>query len=157
MRLRLIVTALIASSLAACSSGGPVKRLSPPQASLNQLSVQADGQWQLDLRLQNFSTMSMRFEQVQLELHSGEQLIATLQAQPALVVGAESADIHRLTIQPTAQGRLLAAATLADARPLPYQLEGSVQAAPLDGRMRQYPIKFRSTLHPAPGLPGVLR
>ncbi|KRG78881.1 hypothetical protein ABB30_02280 [Stenotrophomonas ginsengisoli] len=156
MRARVIVSALLASLLVACSSG-PVKRVSPPQASLSQLTVKADGQWQLDLRLQNFSTMGMRFEALQLELRSGDELIANLDARPGLVVGAESGDVYRLDIQPNAHGRLLAATALADARSLPYQLSGKLDAGPEDGRSRQYPITFRSTLHPAPGLPGVLR
>ena len=156
MRARVILSALLASLLIACSSG-PVKRVSPPQASLSQLTVKPDGQWQLDLRLQNFSTMAMRFETLQLELRSGDELIANLDAQPNLVVGAESGDVYALNVQPNAHGRLLAASALADARSLPYQLTGKLDAAPAEGRSRQYPITFRSSLHPAPGLPGVLR
>jgi hypothetical protein len=156
MRVRVILSAVLAGLLIACSSG-PVKRVSPPQASLSQLTVKPDGQWQLDLRLQNFSTMAMRFESVQLELRSGDELIANLEARPALVVGAESGDVYALSVQPNAHGRLLAASALADARSLPYQLSGKLDAAPEQGRSRQYPISFRSTLHPAPGLPGVLR
>ncbi len=117
MRARLFPLALAASLLTACSTG-PVKRVSPPQVSVAQLSVQADGQWQVDLRLQNFSSIG---------------------------------------VQPTATGRLLAAGALADARALPYQLSGKLQASPVDGRSREYPITFRSSLHPAPGLSGVLR
>ncbi|MGN0858886.1 MAG: LEA type 2 family protein [Stenotrophomonas sp.] len=156
MRACLPLLALSALLLAACSSG-PVKRVSPPQASISQLTVLADGQWQLELRLQNFSTMAMRFDSVKLELRSEQELLARVEAQPGFSVGAESGDLHRLTVQPTAQGRLLAAATLADTRALPYQLSGTLQASPDSGRPRDYPITYRSTLHPAPGLPGVLR
>jgi len=151
-----VALAALAMLVSACSSG-PVKRVSPPQASLSQLTVQADGQWQLDLRLQNFSSMAMRFESVQLELHSGNELIANLNAQADFVVGAESGDVYRISAQPNAHGRLLAAHALADSQSLPYQLTGTVTAAPLEGRSRDYPLTYRSALHPAPGLPGVLR
>lgn len=156
MRARLFPLALAASLLTACSTG-PVKRVSPPQVSVAQLSVQADGQWQVDLRLQNFSSMAMRFEGLELELRSGDEILARLHSEPNLNVGAESADIHPIGVQPTATGRLLAAGALADARALPYQLSGKLQASPVDGRSREYPITFRSSLHPAPGLSGVLR
>ena len=102
MRARLPLIALSTLLLAACSSG-PVKRVSPPQASISQLTVLADGQWQLELRLQNFSTMAMRFDSVQLDLRNEQELLARLEAQPAFSVGAESGDLHRLTVQPTAQ------------------------------------------------------
>ncbi|MET3008431.1 hypothetical protein ABXT00_03535 [Stenotrophomonas koreensis] len=156
MRARLFLLALVASLLTACSTG-PVKRISPPQVSVAQLSVQADGQWQMDLRLQNFSSMAMRFEDLQLEVRSGDEVLARVQTNADLSVGAESADIHALSVQPTATGRVLAASALADARALPYQLSGKLQASPVDGRTREYPINFRSSLHPAPGLSGVLR
>src|SRR5690606_3602572 len=39
--------------LAACSSG-PVRRVSEPSASIQQLTVRADGSWSVDLRLQNY-------------------------------------------------------------------------------------------------------
>ncbi len=156
MRLRVILGCLLMAALSACSSA-PNKRVSPPAASISELRVDSDGQWQLQLRLQNHSGMSMRFDAIELELHSGNEQIARISAQPALSVGAESADIHTLTLTPDAQARLLAASVLADRTALPYELTGQVQAAAGQRKVRSYPISHRSTLYPAPGLPGVLR
>lgn len=156
MRLRLLLSCLVLAALCACSSA-PSKRISPPGVRVSQLQVQADGQWELQLRLHNNSGMAMRFDQVRLELRSGEQLLASIDARPALSVGAESGDTHVLTVTPDAQARLLVAGVLADGSALPYQLRGQATAAPVDGRGRDYPLNFSSTLYPAPGLPGVLR
>ncbi len=48
--------------LAACGGGKPVRRINPPALSIQQLAVQADGRWLLELRVQNFSTVPMRFD-----------------------------------------------------------------------------------------------
>ena len=156
MRARTLLPLLATALLAACSSG-PVKRISPPAASIQQINVLADGSWDIQLRLQNFSSMAMRFDSAALALSSNSTEIGQLQASPALSVGPESADVFTLRLTPSAQGRLLAAGVLADGLGLPYRLLGEVHAAPSDGRSRRYPIDARSTLHPAPGLPGVLR
>lgn len=143
--------------LAGCT-GGPVKRVSPPAASLQQVTVQPDGRWEVQLRLQNFSSMAMTFSAPRLNVHSGQIPLLAIDSLPGQpVVGPESADVVSLTLTPTAEGRQLAAGVLADGRSLPYQLKGTLQAAPAERRSREYPIDFRSTLHPAPGLPGVLR
>lgn len=153
---QLTAMALTALLLIACSSG-TVKRVSPPGASVQQVSVQTDGQWVIQLRLQNFSSMAMTFSTTDLSLVSGNTAAAELRATSALTIGPESADNLTLTVLPTPEARQLVAGILADGRSLPYQLKGTLEAAPSERRARQWPIDFRSTLHPAPGLPGVLR
>ena len=152
--LALAATALL--MVAGCSSG-PVKRVSPPAASIQQITVQPDGRWDVQLRLQNFSSMAMTFSSANLTLSSGTLQALTIDTLPAESVGPESADVVSLVLVPSAEARQLAAGVLADGRSLPYQLKGTVEAAPSDKKAKSWPIDFRSTLHPAPGLPGVLR
>lgn len=90
--LRLATTALLCIALGACG-GGMVKRVSPPAASLQQLTVQADGSWSAELRLQNYSSIPMRFDSLKLDVSVAEQAAGTLQASPALSIGPESADV----------------------------------------------------------------
>lgn len=156
MRMQTLLPLLALALLAACSSG-PAKRVSPPAASIQQVTVQADGSWDIQLRLQNFSSIAMRFDTADLALSSDSADIGRMQASPALSISPESADVITLRLTPSAQGRLIAAGVLADGLALPYRLLGEVNATPSDGRSRRYPIDSRSTLHPAPGLPGVLR
>lgn len=142
--------------LAGCGSG-PVRRVSEPAASIQQLTVRADGRWDVQLRLQNYSTVAMRFTATDIEVAFDNGSAARVQAQPQLVVGPESADVYTATLQPTAAGRARLASALADGRGLNYSLGGTMDAAPEDGGGRSYKVKLSSALAPVPGLPGVLR
>ena len=152
-----LVATLIALLLAACGSGGPVRRVSEPAASIQQLTVRADGRWDVQLRLNNFSSMAMRFSSARLDIALDGTLAARLEANPGIEVGPESADVFTATLAPLPEGRARMATALADGRSVAYSLTGTVQAAPLDGSPREYRIKRDSALSPVPGLPGVLR
>jgi hypothetical protein len=151
-----ILVVVVAGVLAACSSGPP-RRVSPPAASIQQLTVNADGSWSLDLRLQNYSSIPMRFDSLRLEMKVGDQAAGTLQASPAISVGPESADVVRVAVAPASLARIAIADALAARRPLDYSLDGSVQAGVEDRKARDYGIDTRSRLNPVPGLDGVLR
>ena len=86
--------------LAACSSG-PVRRVSEPAVNIQQLTVRADGSWSVDLRIDNFSSVPMRFDRVVLAMTVGGESAGTLQGQPALTIGPESADVATLTLAPS--------------------------------------------------------
>ena len=153
---RVAALAFAALLLAGCGSG-PVRRVSEPAASIQQLTVRADGRWDVQVRLQNYSTVAMRFTATDIEVAFDNGSAARVQAQPQLVVGPESADVYTATLQPTAAGRARVATALADCRGLNYSLGGTMDAAPEDGGGRSYKVKLSSALAPVPGLPGVLR
>lgn len=148
--------AMVVCMLAACG-GGSVKRISEPAASIQQLTVRADGRWDVQLRLDNFSSVPMRFTATNIEIVFDNGAAGSVQTQPQISIGPESADVVNATISPTADGRARIATALADGRSLNYTLGGSVDAAPEDGKSRTYKIKRDSALTPVPGLPGVLR
>lgn len=157
--LRRFHTALILLSvlaLTACGEG-VVKRVSEPATRLQQLTVNADGSWKVALRLQNFSSMPMRFDDVSLKLSVGDADAGTLNAKPGVSIGGTSADVIELQLQPAAPARLRVADALAGNHTLSYTLEGSVSATPEEKKQRTFQIDNRSTLNPTPGLPGVLR
>ncbi|ADV27033.1 hypothetical protein Psesu_1185 [Pseudoxanthomonas suwonensis 11-1] len=141
--------------LAACS--GKVKRVSPPAASIQQLSVERDGSWTVELRLHNYSSMSMRFEQVSLAVTVDEHPAGTLEASPAISIGPSAADTVRATLRPQPMARLAVADALAGRRELSYKLEGEVAATPEEAKRRSFTLDANGTLSPAPGLEGVLR
>ena len=143
--------------LAGCSSSGPVRRVSEPAASVQQLTVRADGRWDVQLRLQNYSSVPMRFTATNLSIAFDNGAAASLQAQPQISIGPESADVFSATVTPLPAGRARIATALADGRGLNYTLTGSLETAPEDGRSRNYKIERTSALAPVPGLPGVLR
>ncbi|NOT89289.1 MAG: LEA type 2 family protein [Lysobacter sp.] len=157
MRLSAAITAAACLlALSGCVTG-PVRRVSEPTASIQQLSVGTDGQWTVALRLQNFSNVPMRFERIAMTLRAGTEVAGELQAAPALTIGPESADVVDVTLAPSAAARIVIADALADRRSLDYSLEGKISAAAEDHKARDYKVKRNSALSPVPGLPGVMR
>jgi hypothetical protein len=148
--------ALAVLALTACG-GGKVKRVSEPAASIQQLTVGNDGNWDVELRLRNYSSMPMRFDSVALAVKVGDESAGTLSATPAVSIGPESADIITVRLQPTSSARIVVADALAGGRSLFYELEGSISVTPEDKKQRSFEVKSRNSLNQAPGLPGVLR
>lgn len=155
-RTRYALITLCALALTACG-GGVVKRVSEPAASIQQLSVGSDGNWTVQLRLRNYSSMPMHFDSVALKITVGDQLAGTLGDTPALSIGPESADVVSIRLQPNSSARLIVADTLAGGRSLPYELAGTISVTPDGYKQRSFEIQARSSLNQAPGLPGVLR
>lgn len=154
---RLACAGALVMILATCASGPP-RRVSEPAASIQQLTVGADGAWSIELRLQNYSSVPMRFDGVDLGLATGDVDAGRLLAQPGITVGPESADLVSVRLAPTAGARMLVADALAGRGGVSYALEGTITAAPADrGGSRPYDIERRSALSPVPGLAGVLR
>ncbi len=145
----------VAVALTACNSN--VKRVSPPAASVQQLTVGANGSWTLALRLQNFSSMPMTFDSVDLQMQVGDQDAGKISARPAISIGGVSADVITVELQPSSAARIVVADALAGNRTLGYSLKGTVAATPQEKKQRSFEIDNRSTLNQAPGLPGVLR
>ncbi len=145
-----------ALALAACS-GGPVKRVSEPSASIQQLTVGNDGNWDVELRLRNYSSMPMRFDAVSLAMKVGDEAAGTLSTQPGVSIGPESADVVKVRLQPSSAARIVVADSLAGGRSLFYELEGTISATPEEKKQRSFDVKSRNSLNQAPGLPGVLR
>jgi len=154
----LMVAAMLASVwlLGACGSG-MVRRVSDPAASLQQLTVNTDGSWSLQLRLQNYSSIAMRFDSVTLAMKIGGQKAGTVQATPQLSIGPESADVVTVAFAPTSEARVAVADALVSRRGIAYSLEGSIAAVPEEAKTRTFTLTSRNTLSPVPGLDGVLR
>ena len=155
--LRLATIALLGLALAGCGSGGPVRRISEPAASIQQLTVRADGRWEVEVRLNNYSSVPMRFPATSIIIAFDNGAAATVEAQPQIAIGPESADVFTATVSPLPEGRARVATALADGRGLNYTLGGTLEAGPEDGKSRSYKVKLSSALTPVPGLPGVLR
>ena len=143
--------------LAACGSSGPVRRVSDPSASIQQLSVRADGSWSLDLRLDNFSSIPMRFDAIDLAMTVQGQPPATLRTSPGFTIGPESADVATLQLVPPAGAKIAIADALARGSAIGYELKGTITATPEDGKPRVFEFERDNALAPVPGLPGVMR
>ena len=133
----LVLVASLALLATACSSG-PVRRISEPAASIQQLTVQADGGWRLALRLQNYSSIPMRFDAVDLRLGVGGEAAGTLAHRPGVEIGPGSADVVEVALQPGSSARMLLADALAERALVVaahFALPGHIERAG-DGGMR---------------------
>ena len=101
---RLACIAALALLLAGCGTG-PVRRVSEPATSIQQLTVRDDGRWDVALRFNNFSSVAMRFDSTALEIAFDNGSAARLDLQPSLEVAPESADVHTASVSPTPAGR----------------------------------------------------
>ncbi|MBK9493718.1 MAG: hypothetical protein BWZ07_00228 [Alphaproteobacteria bacterium ADurb.BinA280] len=153
----LLAMSLIALSgllLSACQSG-PKVRIFPPSASLQELRVATNGDWVLQLRLQNYSTVGMRLQLQTAELGVDALPPMDLPSSEALLVSTGSTEILELTLTPDAASRQRIAEALQSRKGVGYRLSGEIRS--LEPRERRDPFEFSSSLTPMPGLAGVLR
>src|SRR5690606_35363600 len=103
-RFRTLLLLLSVLVLAACA-GGPPKRIFPPQVSLHELKVEADGQWTAQLRIRNFSTVPMHFNRLSATLSIGAEVAGRIEVDPGLGVGPGSSELisHRFSPSPAAR------------------------------------------------------
>lgn len=146
----------VAFLISSCASG-PVRRVSDPAASLQQITVQADSSWQVDLRLQNYSSIPMRFENVVLKMTIDGQDAAYIGYSAPITIGPESPDVVKVTVMPSLAGKALIAEALTRRTTLNYKLQGTITASPDAAKSRVFNYSGNSSLNPAPGLSGVLR
>lgn len=148
---RLLLLALLTLGATACGSGGPVKRVFPPDVRLQQLDLAPPA---VALRVQSFSTVPSLVEAYDLRLEIAGIDAAHLRGAPAVTVLPQAAEVLpvQATLAPEAIER--ARAALANGTALRYRLVGTITVEPSG---RAYPIDYSSALSPAPGLDGVLR
>ncbi|UHQ19571.1 hypothetical protein LVB87_15500 [Lysobacter sp. KIS68-7] len=154
---RWLIAAALLASLAGCG-GGPVKRVSKPAASIQQLTVRADGGWDVDVRIDNYSSVEMHVQEVSLALTVAGESAGTLsRAGGDFSIGPESADVETFKLSPTSAAKITVADALAGRKTVAYALKGTMNATFQDAGQRNFEIDATNSLDPAPGLPGVLR
>lgn len=150
---RLLLLLSLLTGLIGCAHG-PKQRLYPPVASLQELAVQPDGRWQMQLRLQNFSTVPTTFTSIQAHLVVAGQDAGEISVAPGITIGPDSADAVPVSLTPTLAAKTVVAAALASGQPMSYSLKGRISSST---PKRDDDFHFDSSLNPAPGLRGVLR
>lgn len=143
---RIAALALAVLWLAACG-GGPVRRINPPTASVQQLRV-LDAQWELVVRVNNFSTVPMRFERIDTALEIGGQSIP-LAGTLGFDIPGQSADVATFRVASVAH-----ALDAAAQGGTPYRLSGTITTSEPSER---FEFERDSRLSPVPGKPGEYR
>ncbi len=145
MTLRHFIFAFAVAVLVAGCGSGPVKRITPPAVSIQQLVAAPDGNWHVTLRVQNYSTVAMRYSALHVALHIAGVDVGTLDLKPDLDIPPNSADV--------VDGTLHASAKLPPGD-LEYRITGTIDTSePKDN----FKVDRSSRLSPAPGLPGTWR
>lgn len=143
---RWMLVVAVVLGLVACGHG-PVKRINPPSASIQELAVQADGSWSIALRLQNFSTVPMTFSSVRSQLRIDGDDAGELVLHPDIDIVGENAEVVRATLRPSTP--LVAGNSFA------YTLKGRIEAsAP---KSQGFDFDHSSRLSPVPGIPNTWR
>jgi hypothetical protein len=143
----------IAILLCSCSSE-PTKRYFPPQASLQQLQHLSDGQWQAQVRIQNFSTGAVEFKNLALNVQIQDSEWTTLTNTTIQKIGPNNAEIFTLNIPFNDTIAKVLTDRLNKSQSIRYVLNGSIQS--IDPN-KTYTLDYQGRLNPAPGLDGVYR
>ncbi len=153
MRVARFIPALALFLLAACAGGPPV-RYSPPQASLQELQRQPDGQWRAHVRLQNFSTGSVEFNALSLKIRIQDGEWTPASSAETVKIGANNAEVLVLAVAfgPATVKELNE--RLSKSQPIRYTLSGNVRSL---NPGRNNTLDYQSRLNPTPGLDGVFR
>lgn len=144
---------LLASALIAC--GPPRKSVFPPDVTIQQLHVAANGQWQLTLRIQNNSYGEMQFTTLDGALQIAEQLPVRLHTTFKRDIPPLSGDVIALQVLPTAAmtKALQAVDGQGSAGALKYRISGSATAKPEQERKpRDFAFDGTNWLSPVPGI-----
>lgn len=154
-RLPVFLLTLLAALLAGC---GPTHHVFPPQISVQQVHVDTNGQWDVTVRLQNYSyDAAVHFDHIHAALSINGLPATTFDIRPDLDVAEQNADVAHLTIQPDpAANKALIAATRAQS--VAYALKGKVQVTGQDSRRASdFPVDYHGWLSPVPGIANTYR
>lgn len=145
--------------LAGC---GPVKKsIFPPLVSVQSLHLEANGRWDITLRIQNDSYTGMTFNAVSLDMTLHGHPAGHVDAQPALAIPQLSSDVTHVELQPQADAAkaLAAIANKGSSASVTYRLKGSVTAVSEQDKKTPHTFKVshKDWLSPVPGIPDTFR
>ncbi|HJT98916.1 MAG TPA: LEA type 2 family protein [Rhodanobacteraceae bacterium] len=145
MGLRHCIAALAAVFLLAGCGSGQVRRITPSQVSIQELSVQPGGAWHLRLRIQNYSTISMTYASLHGTLHVAGVDVGTIDVKTDFDIPANSADVVDTTLH---------ASAALPAGDIEYKIEGTIETTE---PKETFKFNRSSRLSPTPGLANTWR
>ena len=140
--------------LAGCGAG---TKLQPPTASIQQLQALPNGQWQLTLRVENYSyDTAMHVYALDADLTLGGANAGHVSVSPGLDIPAMSADTATATITPAAEART--ALTNAKGNAIAYELKGKLNVGKGEsGKSESFDLDGKGYLSPVPGVANTWR
>lgn len=144
---------LLVLTLLGCA-GGPPRRVFPPELSLHEMRLDADGRWVAQLRIRSFSTVSMQLSQIDGKLGFADATPHDFNLRPQINIAAGSVELIDLVLQLSANERALIDGLAGGRGSLKYSLSGQLHSS---DPKRDFEFEYSSALSPAPGLINVLR
>lgn len=141
-------------ALCACAAG---TKLQPPAASIQQMRVLPDGQWQLTLRVENYSyDTAMHVYTLAADIDIGGASAGHVAISPALDIPAMSADTATANLLPSAAAK--AALASAKRNAVAYQLKGSLSVGKGEsGSPGDFDLNGKGYISPVPGVANTWR
>ncbi|PKM09111.1 MAG: hypothetical protein CVV17_00980, partial [Gammaproteobacteria bacterium HGW-Gammaproteobacteria-7] len=112
------------------------------------------GDWQLTVRLTNFSTVSVRYGTMDVQLEVEGQAAGAIAISTDLGMGPVTAEPFAYTLRPDPAANQHVRTAIAEGRSVRYRITGEATAIEPRGR---WPQEFQGVLSPVPGLTDVLR
>ncbi|MGH8190539.1 MAG: LEA type 2 family protein [Rhodanobacteraceae bacterium] len=154
---RLVAIALLGAivTLAGCTGLGT--KLQKPTASIQQLTVQSDGNWVAMVRFQNFSyDTGMHVYAIDATLSLNGKPAGHIAISPALDIPAMDADTGTATFRPDPAGA--AALTAAKGNAIAYQLKGTLSVGKGNkGNAQPFKLDGSGFISPVPGVSNIWR
>lgn len=154
---RFVTLAILGAALALAGCTGFGTKLQPPDASIQQLTVQSDGTWAAIVRVQNNSyDTGMHVHAIDATLSLNGKPAGHIAISPSLDIPAMDADVATVTFKPDPAG----AAALATAKrnAVAYELKGTLSVAK-DAKGTPEPFKLdgKGFISPVPGVSNIWR
>ena len=149
---------LLGAVLVAC---GPAKKsVFPPTLSIQQLTVLPNGQWRLNLRIQNNSYGEMDFKLLEGQLQIGTLAPIRLHSTVERDIPELAGDVVQLDVLPTASmtQALQDVAGKGSAGSVAYSIKGTTHAKPeQEKQVRDFDFDGNGWISPVPGIPNTWR
>jgi hypothetical protein len=150
--IRTLLIAFAVSLLSAC--GAPRHPINPPNASIQQLDVLPNGDWKLQIRLENFSDKTVHYAAFKAALRVGGEAAANITLNPDMDIPGENADVVETTLAPSADARKAFLADIGQPGGAAYELKGTIN---IPSAGKDYKFEHKSRLSPVPGIPNEYR
>jgi predicted small lipoprotein YifL len=148
--LRPLLFAAALLTLAGCGPMGGTKHpINPPNASIQQLDVQSDGRWKVQIRVENFSDKTVHYGMLKASLRVGGEPAADIALNLDMDIPGENADIAETVITPSADAHRAFASDVKLPGGAAYELKGTIDI-PVSGKDHKF--EHKSHLSPVPGI-----
>ena len=150
--LRRLAVIMALSALAGC--GPPLHPINPPNASIQQLNVLADGRWKLQIRLENLSDKTVHYTTFKAAFKVAGVAVTDIALNPDMDIPGENADIVETTLAPNADALKAFARDAKEPGGASYELAGTIT---IPAANKDFKFEHKSRLSPVPGIPDAYR